>query len=1020
MALLKRRFDGGYYTVTRLPTGEFVTYQISAVALDQLRDCGLGIGSEIPHEMLLRFREEEWIFTGGSGIYPIPIGKDIPERTIEALIAWGELGRPEDLLDALNEAGISLMSGITTGFVEWVCSFESQLTLSDLIEISYSDFDRYARQSTKTKLSSLHLALLQRENGCWVLWRLTRLAAHVACYPGFPENPPETWSGTAYEAMAGALQRAFEWQNVSHSPARIKSRILLPAIYWKVYDQKVVGVLPAQTLAPGEELRWQVSPGDAFQISVRQFTDKAVVPETHTEPLMPSTWRIEVTHSDQDGNTRSDTVEVCIPSPEGPYVVFDENGKAVPWVPEVLLKPGEYLFLAAPDVETDVLVETEGIDIIEEIDFEPVGWYDWKGFRAQIKAGVVLGGYRFNTSDVAIDWKLEEPPPSPVEFAGPTPIWLERWPRMHIHTADQTIFEHVFLEITSVGANKTRVLPIRPEEDVVEGAVPFYREENGYILDCSRCASLSGLSGSFQARLRLPHQVEKSVSSLLFIVLPGVSFGYCPDSRNPVRATVLEIRSAAEVAPYEACLIVGDSNNGLWTLAATDPVQEPLIQFGLKPEPQSPEILLAVRLRVSRASRLAREDPLGTWQGLPIDIELAKETDLKARLKLELCDRPGLDRNGALFCWLVGGEPVIAGKETAPYTYVISLARWRESFGPEVSGTIQVQCGKAWIPIARLIGPPPAEEKPPGPRQKRASSHSYDPWFQELKRIENLAVWGKTAKVLKNGQHLLVQMRALDCPDIVRTLVQCRLARTFMYIGDDELAGEVLNRLDRTVPDVILASTFLLLRTLFPGNEFLELQGRVERWEYGPQRQLALAEWSYRLGRMGRGGDGTLWEVNREYLKDFIPGSLLDASEGGMLQASTCFLLEESFSPSDIVRQLPWCLNLQKAVEYLRTPLNRWHSGEHSIHQVPWPANVSEPDRIYFDAVLHQAAGDTAGSGDRLGLLANSQLTFPRFDLVLARQASLKGDEEKARKLYSGIMNTDVALEESLILESRR
>ena len=153
---------------------------------------------------------------------------------------------------------------------------------------------------------------------------------------------------------------------------------------------------------------------------------------------------------------------------------------------------------------------------------------------------------------------------------------------------------------------------------------------------------------------------------------------------GPGQAKALSIRGAKSVTTYPGC---GDIfRDDSYILYAEDPIEEPLIHFSMRPQDLGPEMLLAVRLRVSRISYLYSKNPLGNWVSLPLDLKLYKEEDLNARLKLELHGMPEVNDSGQLFGYLDGNDPINAGEQISPYTFVIPLHRWLDNLGSTISG----------------------------------------------------------------------------------------------------------------------------------------------------------------------------------------------------------------------------------------------------------------------------------------------------------------------------------------------
>ena len=1011
---LYRARDGHYYTKTVTGINQLATFQISPAAKDHLDSLGIRVGEEIPRHVFSFLHSEGLIFTGGSGLSDVPVAIDVSPRILDALIEWGIQGKSNDLHKAVIRAETSIANCITPGFIKWVCSFESNLELADLSGISFSDFDRYVHQSNNSKLNSLHFELIKKDGGSRVLWSLTRLVAHVASYPGFPDQMPGSWKGTVYEILANLIRVAFSTRPISPLPTP-KSRILLPEIYWQVHEQRVVGILPAQTLPAGEEISWKVATRDVFQVPIRQLHDKTAVSEAITKPLEPASWKIDVEHRDNQRNTFLHSVEIQIPSLDGPYVIFEEDGKAISWKPDLILSPGTYYVLAAPTVDIDEFYSTEGLEILEEIDCEPVAWWDWKGFCVSIVSKVKLGLYTFDLSDIQIDWELVDPPELEVDISGMIPTWLNRWPQLIIKTSDEKILQDSILEIERTEDSKFWNLYLCPDDDYRPDRITYKKKDDEILIDFCQCEKFTSFSGSFAARLRLSRLIEKTPRKLHFKVISGVRLDYVNDPNRPGQAKALLIRGAKSVTTYPGCSDIFRDDS--YILYAEDPIKEPLIHFSMRPQAPGPEMLLAVRLRVSRISYLSQKSPRWKWVSLPLDLKLYEVEDLNARLKLELHGMPEVDDSGQLFGYLDGNEPVSAGKQISPYTFVIPLHRWLDNLGTAISGTIQINCENTWLTIVKLLG---REEKTrrdvSPPRHPRSI---YDSWFDEASQVECLALAGQHVEANQKAEILETRVRTEALPLAVKHILLARLGRVYTFIGSFDRAAETLPHQKEAggLPAARYGGAMLEMRAHFPGDRFRALKRDIDAWEENSQKQLAMAEWSYRLGRMGKGGEGALRAVYDTYLRNFVSHLLADQAEAAIFSCLSHFLLSEPYNFDSKLEFVPWLRTIQKAQSYLHTSLYHWDfSSDSSVGSPPWPTSICNEDVTYLKAIDCQANGNIQDAGRYLRQLAKSRLNFPRMDLLRARQARLEGHIESAKELYMQIIDLDIVLEEMVAL----
>ena len=1006
---LYRAQDGHYYTKTVIPgTSQLATFQISPVAKNHLESLGIQIGEEIPRHVFSFLHSEGSIFTGGSGSSG-EVAIDVPQRVLDALIEWGIQGKPNDLRKAVSRAGTSIANCITPGFIKWVCSFEDNLELADLSGISFSDFDRYAHQSNNSKLNSLHFELIKKDGGSRVLWSLTRLVAHVASYPGSPDQIPDSWQGTVYQILANLIRDAFSSRPLPEPPPVPQPKIFLPEIYWQVQEQQVVGILPAQTLPAGEELSWKVAPEDDFQVSIRKLHDKTVVSESITEPLEPASWKIDVEHRDKQRNIFPHSVEIQIPSPDGPYVIFEENGKAISWTPDLILPTGTYYVLAAPTVDIDEFYSTEGLEILEEIDYEPIAWWDWKGFCVSIISKVKLGPYTFDLSDIQIDWELVDPPEPEVDISGMIPTWLNRWPQLIIKASDETILQDSILEIELTEDGKFWNLYMCPNDDYRPDRITYSKENDKILIDFSQCEQFTSLSGSFVARLQLSRLIEKTPKKLHFKVISGVRLDYVNDPKRPGQAKALSIRGAKSVTTYPGCSDI--FRDGSYILYAENPVEEPLIHFSMHPQGSGPEMLLAVRLRVSRISYLSPRNPRWKWASLPLDLKLYEVEDLNARLKLELHSMPEVNNN-ELLGYLDGNEPVSAGKQIFPYTFIIPLHRWLDNLGRVISGTIQVNCEDTWLTIVRLLGQTRSDVSPPKPSESIIL-------FDKASQVEYLALAGQHVEANQEAKILETQIETKALRLTFQHLILARLGRVYTFIGSFDRAAKTLPHHKESCysPAAKYGSAVLEMRTHFPGDRFRVLKQDIDAWEENSQKQLAMAEWSYRLGRMGKEGEGALRAVYDTYLRDFVSHLLTDQAEAAIFSCLSHFLLSEPYNFDSKLKFVPWLRTIQKAQRYLHISLDRWDFSDDSyVGPLSWPTSICNEDVTYLKAIDCQANRNIQDAGRHLRQLAKSRLNFPRMDLLRARQARLEGQIGSAKDLYMKIIDLDIVLEEMVTL----
>jgi hypothetical protein len=1011
MPKLRRSVADGHYFIRAFihGAGGLATYAVSAQALEYMHSRGIKVNDEIPRATFNRLRTEELIFTGGGGMPPGIAAVDIPPRIFDALIAWGETGDIDGLEGAVRDVQSSVAECITPSFIAWASAFENQVTLADLIEIKESDFSYYARLSraNRGKLNSLQLGLLENEGGCRVLWHFVRHIAFVATHPGFPNQLPQEWEGTIYEVLSRLVQDGL--QEVPEAPIQsTKLNIQMPAIYWKMYDQQVVGILPSQTIPKNGKLSWLLA-GQGLPLDIRQLNDKAVVSTQMTPPLDPESWSMEVRYKDGEIDLLH-KIETCIPSSNGPYVFFEPDGKAISWEDGLPFGLGQYHVLVAPEADD---IRDEDVTVLDEIDFEPVGWEDWKGYLLSIEKPLTLGRYKFGVSDANISWQLQERPDLPVDMLEPIPTWLGRWPKVEINCSDVSAFTGGYLTLRRQEDGFEQVIPW--DSDLMGGLIGS-GDDGSLVLDLFAHEHLATRSGNMQLSFRPARVMANHLKPLSFRVLMGIDFVYVEDSQSNLEAKGLWVDGAQEVTALPGSQKHFHEESG-FVVRAENPVQENLVHIGVRTVDLDEEIFLSVHLPVSRIRLQSRSRPLGVWQSLPMDIHLPDHSDITTRLKLQLCDAPETEYDGRFLCFLDGNEPLIVGKEVLPGSYEIPLHRWRDALGIHRSGIIQVSCNNHMHTIVNLIGlqaPEPVEDQP-----VMSPKSQYDSWFEKMKCLEILAVECNCEELTEEAKRFAHEIDKKIQIKNIKTLLKARLSRACAFAGLHDLRCEVIG--DHGLLQQIPLVRYCDLSVQVRGEQDWEY-GQVQKkaTEMGQEnfRQMVLAEASYRLGRRGRGGDGALSKVTGTYLNGWKAHLFIERASCEFLRVLTLFLRRHPIVFDPDFESIPWYRALSLAYQYLTTPLSQWQDKDagDSAHS-HWPALIATEDAQYIEAILAQASGDILAARKYLDELGHSRLNFPHMDLVLARQRCFEGDKGQAREFYHRNKMESFYIDEMMHLE---
>jgi hypothetical protein len=1002
MATLKKRRSGGYYLRgPAYPGAPMATWQIGQPGLNYLRSHGVEVDTSVPIPIMTELRELEWIWTGGSGVGDAIDPLDIPEIVVEELVEWGKEGYVDDLLEALRITHLSLPRCITEAFISWLLSYEDGIRLHDLVEVSLSDFNSYLKGSSAYRLNALHFQLAETEGGNRVLWHWTRIIAHVEHYMANIQQMPSSWQGTIYEMVANLLQEILTPNQRKRRAAKSRKKQPAPYLCWKIHDQEVEIILPAQSLNREEKLSWKVEHEEWIHPKVRNLPNRVLSEESCSDPLEFSPmWKIEVCVTKADGQSEITPHPIQLPSNTS-YVLFDSEGRLVD--SEEALFSGDYLALEAPDLEGTPLEDRRGVMVIEEFDFEPWGWEEWTGYQLRLNPGVRLGAYRIGGQKNVIEWKLEQPENSEVEFSQPTPVFTDRWPRIHINTSDESLLHDACVVVEEKYGKKKVTLPL--SVDAIEDSSNnlLIKEEDEFILDLSRASDLADLSGIFEARLFLPNQPRSSnLEPTHFVALPDTQLEYIEDPIHTQEARVLLVGTQADVIVDEGCHVTTEEN-GRYIISSEDPIREPMANFTLKFSSPEVEIPLSVSLPTSRAAVLSRENRAPDWKSLPIQVSLF-DIHLNSRIKLELCDTPQMSASDELVCRRPDGQLLIAGKQSGnSSTFYVPLYTWQENIGIRTSTQIHVRCGDRWIPLADVKG---RDENRVSRLESRVEI--VDPHQQLIHELDGcVADQQKAMRVIEEIRAMLGEQ---ECPAWFVDLFQIRLVRSHLFWGQSDKAQDLLDELkekENLSGDVERLGVLVQLRSeVLDEYGILEMEQTISNWEDGPEKQLAQAEYAYRLSRVGSGGRGGL-EGCARILQDWGDGSQIDRIEACQLHALVLFLLDEFADTVDSAFLGCWGDILSESSGYLHKPLGTFHPDRMAEVDDTWPSIWCHRDCQYIAAVLGQERGTgTQGFRNYIDGLREMRISFPRKELLIARQLKQDQKEREARGLYQEILRS--------------
>src|SRR5262249_28782099 len=106
-------------------------------------------------------------------------------------------------------------------------------------------------------------------------------------------------------------------------------------------------------------------------------------------------------------------------------------GRLLPLAPQESHPPGEYLALATRDL-SGLIPGLRGVRAVEPVDYEPVLWYGWRGFRLELEGGADVAPYRIEGPGALAWWRPEEHGGHGVQLENSLSVWVGRWPRVEV------------------------------------------------------------------------------------------------------------------------------------------------------------------------------------------------------------------------------------------------------------------------------------------------------------------------------------------------------------------------------------------------------------------------------------------------------------------------------------------------------------------------------------------------------------------------------------------------------------
>jgi hypothetical protein len=1035
VARLHRKADGRYCIVGPIygaqGTASICTWQVTEEALAYLRSRRVEDRGYVSVDVLEDLSHRRWIYTGGTAP-PGPVDPLSPGDVdlIERLVDWAWDGDVSGF-DLLVHRGpglidVNLVDRIfSDGLIAWFRSLLGGGALAELDDISYGDFNVLAGDRLERFPGALHrISGLYCENR--LVWRLAQIVGKVDWQVATGHGCPTSWRDV-YPILSHLFDRLAR-QSSPVAPGEPKgprrARVhpaSRPFLWWDVDGQQVLAILPGRSLAPGQEISWSVTGAEVIQPEVFASTDGSRVAEARSSPLDPAgEYSIRVGTS-PGGEVAEEVIR--LPAPDSPLVLFSADGRLLPVTPGTAHPAGIYLALA-PKARAGEVPAIRGARVLEQVDYEPIGWHSWRGFRLELAAGAEAGPYQIGAPGAKASWEAEDPPHQPVYFESTRPVWIGGWPRVWISGGPH--FAEAVLEFTREWPRDTP----SPKLRVWVGEQVVIREADGRAyLDLSSAPELAEAYGPLLLTCRLPALPEHPPLSLTLIRLRPTRFAY---AEAPVP---FEFSAAVRIATEHSEVLPGADTkmatvDGSWLAWPADPLRSPSVTVSLPGSAAE----LRIRTPVTRLRRMSPGSPPGPWTKPPLSLRLA-EIGLKDCLRVELHREPECE-NGRPFCRLVGGSEVASGEPCRfPNTYDIPLNRWRDVLGPEAAGTVQFRTTRGWIDLVRLQG---RGTLPLAPPVREVSARTRDR-LRLLADLESAVTVEDETAAARGLERCLERASSHDCPDAEREILHLAAARSYLHLGlmsDVEcMLGQLQGRED-LYERTLIRSALALRRGDIPRPEIPRRgQELTELPVWCPLQQLVIAE-HYARYACGKGGGLELWRSCLRRLDSVlglaaggngpVEGRSIDLKEARLLRGLTMVMLGRE---PDLPEGLPtggqwgWLAMLRTAAQYLLQPSRRPSRRAAPPAALPTPPIFADEQADLIRVATFQAAGDVTAAGKLLARFQN--LTSDEFfaiDLLRLRQSRLENRKGEASTIFRRLLtwsrqNEHSALREVLLEE---
>lgn len=830
-------------------------------------------------------------------------------------------------------------------FLKWLTALDPGLDLADLDGVSAPDFEDLAAPTLDRLLDPLH-GFFARRGEIHVLWQLARVVGLVARQRRGSPTCPELWNERhpvlyrLFAQIASIDQPLLQGQPAKPS-WRVHRRGLRspPRVVWEVDLQQVLALLPEQVLGPEiREVNWRVIPGqEVLHPPTWTLADgRRRVEETRSQALAPAdSYLIE---TELGGRSSFPTALCSIELPDGftPCVLFAADGTMLGIGADSPLPPGDYLALVRR-VAAPRLFQLRGVRQTERIEFAPVGWHGWQGWRLRLDPGADVAPYIVEAESRLATWEVELPPAAEVRWREALAVHVGRWPRLLIPNSEP--FNGAIIEVAREPAVRADLFLVIGKT----GGVPVRSEGNQCFLDLGSVAALDGYYGTVRLTCRPPSQPGAPALTARFIRLPQMSLAYVPDPARLEQALAVRIQGKAEMlaafAPDADTEIVRDPEGIV--LCAKVPHVSPGVAARLAPY----KAVVRVRVPATRVGLVTEAHGFLGWRGPPFcDLDLST-VELGDRLRIELHEEPLLE-DKRLLCRLIGGDEIAAGSSIGSggpvWQFEVDLHRWRDTFGLSVGGTIQVRTSRRWVDIVRLREPaaPAASVIRPEPMSERG---------RLVIGLEKALTQDDLAEVRRVAAQCLRHTADIAAKPVDRELLLLAVARSLTAAvsspGDlheaERCLVELGDRPDLPEAQMIRRTVGLRLEARSGRGQHLS-KDQLDRLTTGlpdiPQTLLFHAECWYQFARHAQSWAKGAWQDCRDRSESCLPKTGVFSSEGGtvalslrgaiLLRAVARLMLGmepdlPSFSFTQATLTNAWLAGLHLAAQTVRLPLSR-------------------------------------------------------------------------------------------------